>query len=90
MKIEFVKSGNKYEAEFEATSDFNVHIEKTGQGGIEFFQRTVSQGQYDLVKIPHIGYSNNVLDYDFTALVYPKWIKIVSEIKPTNAEVTFA
>jgi hypothetical protein len=32
MELSFVKEGGRYSAEFEATSDFNLHIEREDDG----------------------------------------------------------
>lgn len=82
----FGKNTLAWETEFEATGDFNLHIEKS-MGKIRLYQRTAG-GKYDAIE--GVGYpeGNPVFDYDFTALVYPKTIKIVSEVEPTYAAVT--
>ena len=46
MTLTFTKQGTKYVAEFTATSDFNLHIEKTGGGKVTFFQRSTPNGEY--------------------------------------------
>lgn len=95
MDLTFKTSGklfngvSGYEAEFEATADFNLHIERKKGGALLFYQKGVSDGEYDLVS--DSGYYNfkEVIDLDFTALVYPKWIKVVSEVEVTMGVVTF-
>ena len=89
MELTFNKIGNKYVSEFEVTSDFNLHIERSKGGIINVYQRTSSEGKYAIID----GFDTDgksVLDIDFTALVYPKWIKIISEKEPKVGVVTFA
>ena len=88
MELTFGKEGNWYVSEFEVTSDFNLHIEKEPKGDFYLYQRT-SGLKYDLIK--NFGYNkggDNIIDVDFTALIYPKWIKVKSAVKPTVAVVT--
>lgn len=87
MELNFVKDGNKWVAEFEAPNHFNLHIERDGVGYVNIFQRGLDYGEYDLCKVFD---ANNVFDYDFGALVYPKYIKVTSGSKVLSAKVTFA
>lgn len=91
MEINFTKDGNGFVSEFEATGDFNLHIEGVPEGSISVYQRGTSYGSYAYVKgstpYPSAG---NVFDYDFSALVYPKYIKVICSTKPTMAVVTMA
>ena len=87
MEIEFTNIDNIWVAEFEVTSDFNLHIERNTEGRLDIYQRTAG-GEYE--HIHNTGYLNNkaVYDNDFQALVYPKWIKIKSAVKPIIATIT--
>jgi hypothetical protein len=78
-----------YEAEFEATADFNIHIERVSGGRFLVYQKSVADGGWDIVD--GLGHKDHkaVIDLDFTALVYPKWIKVVSEVEVTMGVVTF-
>jgi hypothetical protein len=89
MELSFVKEGGSYSAEFEATSDFNLHIEREDLGFLYVQQRTTSEGEYDSVRGADFAPSDLIIDIDFTALVYPKWIKIISEKEPKVGVVTF-
>lgn len=92
MELTFTQTNKKsWVAEFEASSDFNIHIErKDGVGRIRMQQRTSSKG--DLAEVEDFTAKNpdgeQVIDYDCPALVWPKTIRIVSEVEPTYAEVT--
>ena len=88
MDLTFKKTGNSYIADFEASSDFNLHIEK-GAGYIYIEQSTVLDGEYDSVKGIDFVPADPVIDIDMTALVYPKYIRIKSRVLPTKAVVTF-
>jgi hypothetical protein len=47
--MEFVKKNGMYEAEFEATADFNLHIERVAGGRFLIYQKSVADGQYTIV-----------------------------------------
>jgi hypothetical protein len=89
MKLTFNKVGNKYISEFEVTSDFNIHIERPEGGIIDIYQRTSTEGEYTVVDEFDTN-GKSVIDVDFTALVYPKYMKVSCETQPTMAVVTFA
>lgn len=87
MELKFNKNGDAWVAEFEATDKFNLHMEGLLLGSFSILQRTAG-GNYTHVRdIPTYPRFDKVFDYDFNALVYPKFIKIVSEVEPTYAEV---
>lgn len=87
MELKFNKNGDAWVAEFEATDKFNLHMEGLLLGSFSILQRTAG-GKYTHVRdIPTYPRFDKVFDYDFDALVYPKYIKIVSETEPTYAEV---
>lgn len=86
MDLTFNKEGKNFVAEFEATADFNLHIERNKGGDILLYVRTQGGG-YDIVDDFGVQRHQGVIDYDCSALVYPKWIKIVSEVEPTYAAV---
>ena len=88
MEINFEKVGNQYVAEFKATADFNLHIERVGQGTLEVYRRGTAEGEYDFAWSAGIG-ARKVIDYDFGALVYPKYIKVVSGSEVVSASVNF-
>lgn len=78
-----------FEAEFEATGDFNLHLERENTGSLVVSQRGSASGEY----VSSFGLSTyegqRVIDYDFGALVYPKWIKVTSSSEVVKGEVTF-
>lgn len=87
MEIKFTQENGRYVAHFSVSSDFNIHIEKKG-GTMHFLQSTVQGGRYDLINDLNFGTDQEVIDVDCTALVYPKYIEIVSAVLPTKAVVT--
>ena len=89
MELTFTKDGDKYVTSFAVTSDFNIHIEKSG-GRVVLFQSSIENGEYDYVSGATIADTDGVFDSDFTALIYPKYIKMVADVMPTKAVVTFA
>lgn len=90
MELTFTKNekAGTYVAEFEATADFNLHIERTKGGRIFFYQRTAGTGYAHVDNVPWQDGKDSI-DLDFTALIYPKFIKVVSEVEPSLAVVTF-
>ena len=88
MELKFEQVNNLYVAEFEVTSDFNLHIERKKSGFLTIKQRTTSDGEYDTVNAANISRNDMVIDLDFTALVYPKFIEVVSEAEVTMGIVT--
>ena len=89
MELSFVKEGGKYSSEFEVTADFNLHIERDTKGFLFVQQRTASSGQYDSIQGANFTSIDHVIDIDFVGAVYPKWIKVVSEVEVTMGVVTF-
>lgn len=88
MELSFTqKNPRRWEAEFIATADFNLHIERQSSGFLFVQQRTSSIGEYDSISGANFALSDPIIDVDMVALVYPKYIKIVSEVEPTFAEV---
>lgn len=87
MEIQFTNIDNLWVAEFEVTKDFNLHLERDTEGRLDIYQRTAG-GDYEYIY--DIGYLNKrtVYDNDFQALVYPKWIRIKSAVKPLIATIT--
>lgn len=88
MELQFTQEGEQYVALFTATGDFNLHIEKPS-GRIYLLQSTVENGRYDGVKGASWGKLDGTIDTDFTGMVYPKYIRIESEVEPSVAVVTF-
>lgn len=94
MTLTFTQSSDQsfggvpaYEAEFEVTSNFAIHIERTrGDAALILKQRT-GGGKYALVDDFNYAKSKGeVLDYEASVTI-PKFIKIVSEVEPTLAEI---
>jgi hypothetical protein len=86
MELEFQKINSMYVAEFKATSDFALHIEKEG-GSLSAFVSSVEGGKYDLINEFGKHTYGNCVDYDFISVIWPKWIKIKSNVLPSVATV---
>ena len=87
MELNFSKVGNEWVAEFEATNHFNLHLERETIGSVVVCQRGSESGEYA------VAFSKGgikVLDQDFGALVYPKYIRVASSGKVLKSKVTFA
>lgn len=91
MELEFVETieGKEWEAEFEAHSDFNLHLERVNGGSLVVSQRGTASGEYAAAFAKGMYEGQAVIDYDFGALVYPKWIKVVSGSEVVSASVNF-
>lgn len=89
MNLEFVKDGNVFVAEFEVAGDFNLHVERPASGLFSVYQRTAQSGKYAYVEGLGSQTGKDVIEYDFTGVIYPKSIRVVSEVNPTLAVVTF-
>jgi hypothetical protein len=89
MDLNFNKEGNVFVAEFEATADFNLHIEGVKEGDVLVFQRGTADGEYAYVRAatPYPSFTT-VYDFDFAALVYPKYIKVECNVMPSKGIVT--
>lgn len=90
MELNFIKNeATRYwECEFEATADFNLHIEGVPEGKVWIYQRTTASGEHAYIKeaTPYPSLVD-VYDFDFSALIYPKFVKVVCGTEPTYAEV---
>ena len=86
MELTFNKEGKRFYTEFKLTKDANLHLEFKKGTSINIYQNTIDGGKYDYVE-GSSEYFGDVIDIDITALVYPKMIKVVSQIEPTYAAV---
>ena len=89
MELNFNKEGNVWVAEFEATSDFNLHLERVDDGLIKVMQRGTTEGEYVDSFITSGDNQMKNFDCDFAALVYPKYIKVISGTEVVSASVNF-
>lgn len=89
MEIKFEKLNGVYTAEFEITSNCNIHIEREELGMFTIESRGSKQGKYVPMEEGHYG-DKYIIDVDMLGNIYPKYIKITSVSKPTYAEVNFA
>ena len=89
MELVFSKIENDWVAEFEAPGDFNLHLERKSTGSLVISQRGTASGEYSAAFAKGIYEGQKVIDYDFGALVYPKWIKVESSSEVVSASVNF-
>lgn len=91
MELVFIEviEGKEWVAEFKATSDFNLHVERESGSYITLSQRGTENGEYATAWAKGTYEGQSVIDYDFGALIYPKWIKVTSGSKVLSAKVTF-
>lgn len=88
MELVFEKNGEKYEATFEASDNFNIHLEREEGGFVNVYQSGTQGGEYALAANWSDYEGGKVFDCDFGALVYPKYIKVTSRSKVNKAVVT--
>lgn len=88
MELQFTKNTHGvWVSEFEAKSDFNLHIERKKGGIISLYQRTTGGGWDHVDAFEYVRHQASI-DFDCAALVYPKWCKIESEVEPSYAAIT--
>lgn len=90
MDLTFTQQGNSFVAEFEATADFNLHIEREESGYVEVYQKTAGEKYAHVKGVPIQLRYQLTIDETFVGVVYPKMIKVVSATEPSLAVVTFA
>lgn len=90
INLEFKKNSSVWYAEFQVNSDFNIHLERDNYGRVSILQRTTSEGNFEPVVLPgSLAYNAGVtIDCDFSALVYPKTIRVESDSEVLSGTVT--
>lgn len=89
MELSFTKIDNHYECEINAFDIFNLHIERDKPGYLFLQQRNNEKDKWASVKNGNLPSCDKVLNFDIMGIVFPKLIKIVSEVKPTRGSVTY-
>ena len=92
VKLDFVETieGKEWVAEFTATGNFNLHLERDNNGSLIVKQRGTENGEYATAFSRGMYEGKRVFDYDFGALVYPKWIRIESGSKVVSGTITLS
>lgn len=90
MNVEFTKTGEVYRGEFTVTSDFNIHIEKETAGDCYLYVKGVADGEYASAVFPSNYLFNKIIDFDLSALVYPKYVLIQSDVPVDKCVVTMS
>lgn len=90
MDLNFIKIKDRWVAEFKTSGPFNLHIEGVVEGNVSLFHKTIENGNYAYLRgsTPSPASFSKVYDADFTALVYPKFIKVTCATEPKTATVT--
>lgn len=89
MEISITQKGKNYVGEFTVTEDFNLHVEKSREGYLLISQRTTEFGEYASLQDARDIFRNKILDIDIQAVIYPKHIRIVSEVPVEKCTVTY-
>lgn len=89
---QIINGKQRYVCEETVTADYALHIERSGSGKLNFFVRSTAEGKYcpSDVSSPLQNFAKEVFDYDFTHLVYPKYIRIESDTEVTSATIVTA
>lgn len=89
---QMVDGKQRYVCEETVTADYALHIERTGAGKLNFFVRSTADGKYCSSDVSSFlqNLAKEVFDYDFTHLVYPKYIRIESDTEVTSATLITA
>ena len=74
---------HRYQATAQVSGDFALHLERTNQSDLELGVSSVEDGAYQVKKV--LGHEG-VFDQDFTALVYPKYIRVVCTSLPISGK----
>lgn len=85
--LTFNKEGGNWVAYFKAEADFALHLERDEAGVMSMEQSTTGGGYAVVEDFPARARYGRAFDYEFSALVYPKFIRIASATEPTYAEV---
>ena len=85
--LTFNKEGGNWVAYFKAEADFALHIERDEAGVMSMEQSTTGGGYAVVEDFPARSRYGRAFDYEFSGLVYPKFIRITSTSEPTFAEV---
>lgn len=89
INLEFKKNSSVWYAEFQVNSD-SISLERDNYGRVNILQRTTSEGNFEPVVLPgSLAYNaGTTIDCDFSALVYPKTIRVESESEVLSGTVT--
>ena len=88
MNVEFTKTGEVYRGEFTVTSDFNLHMEKEQAGNTRVYIKGVADGEYASANFPSAYSYNAIIDYDFSTVIYPKYLRIDSDVPVKSCIIT--
>lgn len=89
MEIEIYQIGQKYVGEFTVTEDFNLHVEKLKEGNMYVYQRTTDSGDYVPQQEVRNIFWNKIIDIDMQGVIYPKYIRIVSDAPIIKCVITY-
>lgn len=87
MELNFKNKNGVYEAQVKVNGDFNVHVERPKTSLLKIYQKSSEEGQYASESSWGSSKEPKVIDEDFSMLVYPKVVKIVSGASVNKASV---
>lgn len=89
MEVNIVKTGNRYIGEFTVSEDFNLHVEKEAVGYMSLSLRTTETGDYAPLLNAGQAFFNKTVDTDIQSVVYPKHLRIESDVPVSRCVVTY-
>ena len=87
MELNFTLENGLYVATFTATTNFNIHIERESRGLLGILQTSVENSQYSPI-IDHKSLQDKIFDCDFSGVIWPKYIKIISDTEIVKCIIT--
>ena len=87
LTFAFDKVSGKYMAETTVTADFNIAVQFPEAAVLEIHQRTHGGSSFDLYKKYNVCMRPFYFDKDFDLLVYPKVMRVISNVQPLSGHV---
>lgn len=87
LNLNFTKIGDYFTAEFKAEGDFSIHIEQAEATPLYFGQKSIENGNYELLTDSSNGMRVLTADFDVQGFLPPKWIQVKAITRPSVAVV---
>lgn len=85
----FVQDGQHWVAnDIKVTGNFNLHLETDGMSSTTVYQKTVEDAKYSHLTTAVVR-EDESYECDICGEVFPKWIKLSCNKKPTLAVITY-
>ena len=87
IELNFNLVAGMWQADFKASGDFCLHIERSYPGAIALLQKSIEDGRYANVEDSSVDRSDLIIDTEVQGFIAPKWLRIVMADQPTLAVV---